>query len=30
LEEKLGIRYRAEEHECSLAKIMRVMNGKGI
>lgn len=28
LEEKLGIRYKAEEHECSVDKIMRVINGK--
>lgn len=27
LEEKLGIRYKAEEYECSLEKIMRVING---
>jgi GRASP55/65 PDZ-like domain len=26
LEEKLGIRFKAEEHECSLNKIMRVLN----
>jgi hypothetical protein len=28
IEEKLGIRYKAEEHECSVEKIMRVINGK--
>jgi hypothetical protein len=26
LEEKLGIRYKAEEHECSIEKIMRVVS----
>ena len=28
IEAKLGIRYKAEEHECSLDKIMRVLQGK--
>jgi hypothetical protein len=28
IEEKLGVKFNAEEHECSIRKIMRVINGK--